>query len=124
MKLPQKESPIKTAKESFENAKKIAGITLNSDDDIVQKTATIVKEDLVKCFDSLLKINDDFIQSLKKKSINVTENEKIDLSKEKMAYWEVSNRLDVMIKQNEEKENSTEKIALSGQDLNTSTRES
>ena len=39
--ISQKESPIKTAKESFENAKKIAEITLNSDDDIVQKTATI-----------------------------------------------------------------------------------
>ena len=122
--ISQKESPIKTAKESFENAKKIAEITLNSDDNIVQKTATIVKENLVECFDSLLKINDDYMQSLKKKSINVTENEKIDLSKEKMAYWEVTNRLDVMIKRNEEKENTSEKSALIGQDLNTSIRES
>ena len=39
-----------------------------------------------------------------------------------MAYWEVSNRLDVMIKRNEDKENTSEKSALIGQDLNTSIR--
>ena len=99
----EKEITLKGAKESYEANKKIVQATLDSDDVDVQRTASIVKEEFVRDFENLLKINEEFLKSFG----TVVDDEKNDLTKERLAAKELTNKLDVIIKQSEFKENQS-----------------
>ena len=107
-KLEKKEAALIEGKESFENAKKVVITTLESDDADVQRTASIVKEEFVKNFQNLLSIDKD-LKSLDKRTDtnNGEEDKKRDLTKEKQEASELSNKLDVLIRQNQFKENQS-----------------
>ena len=103
-----KEAALIEGKESFEIAMKVVQTTLESDDADVQRTASIVKEEFVKNFQNLLSINKD-LKSLEERTgtNNGKEDKKRDLTKEKEAASELSHKLDVLIGQNQFKENQS-----------------
>ena len=107
--IEKKEAALMEGKESFENAKKVVQSTLDSEDADVQRTASIVKEEFGKNFQNLLSIEKD-LKSLEKRAgtnNNGEEDKKRDLTKEKQAALELSNKLDVLIGQNQFRENQS-----------------
>ena len=115
--MAQKEVLLKEAKESFERAKNVVIITLEAEEVEKQRAAPIVKEEFVKNFENLLATNESLVKSLEKiNPINARENEKANLTKERMAVSELNNKLDVLILENQSKEtqsvinNSTSQI--------------
>ena len=103
--MGQKEALLKEAKESFERAKNVVIITLESEEHEKQRAASLVKEEFVKNFENLLATNESLVKSLEKiNPINARENEKANLTKERMAVSELNNKLDVLILEIQSKE--------------------
>ena len=85
---------LKEAKESLERAKNVVIITLESEEHEKQRAASLVKEEFVKNFENLLATNESLVKSLEKiNPINARENEKANLTKERMAVSELNNKL-------------------------------
>ena len=104
--INSKEYLLKVAKESFEDAKKAVVSVINSEDVDVQRNASTAKEEFGKNFKNLLAHNQDYMKCLEKFS-SVDGDEKIDLTKERIAASELNEKLDILIKKNQFKENQS-----------------
>ena len=107
--IEKKEAALTEGKESFENAMKVVQATLDSEDADVQRTASTVKEEFTKNYKNLLSIEND-IKSLEIEADTNNggeEDKKRDLTKEKQAAFGLSNKLDVLIGQNQLRENQS-----------------
>ena len=93
---------------------------------LCQRTASTVKEEFTKNYKNLLSIENDL------KSLEIgtdtnnggEEDKKRDLSKEKQAAFELSNKLDVLIGQNQFKENQSLINNSAGQLMNSTMNQS